>query len=173
MSANLPIPTSKSAGTASDTREDLITLTIAGQQFGIPVLRVHDVLSSRCITRVPLASPEVAGSLNLRGRIVTAVDVRRRLGLPARPGDDPGMSIVVELDGELYSLMVDGVGDVLSLSSDRFERTPSTLDTRWRELSTGIYRLNGTLLVVLDIERLLGSLTARPGDVSIERRNGR
>ena len=97
----------------------------------------------------------MAGSLNLRGRIVTAIDVRLRLGLPARPKEKPGMSIVVDLRGELYSLMVDGVGEVLSLSSDDFERNPSTLDVRWRELSTGIYRLNGTLLVVLDVSRLL------------------
>ena len=138
--------------------EDLVTFTIAGQQFGIPVLQVQDVLSSRSITRVPLAPPEVAGSLNLRGRIVTAIDVRLRLGLPARPGDNAGMSIVVELRGELYSLMVDGVGEVLSLSPDAFERTPATLDVRWRELSTGVCRLNGALLVVLDVSRLLGSL---------------
>jgi purine-binding chemotaxis protein CheW len=160
MTANLPNPTSKSAGPAPGTREDLITLTIAGQQFGIPVLQVHDVLGPQRITRVPLAPPEVGGSLNLRGRIVTAVDLRLRLGLPARPADGPGMSIVVDHRGELYSLMVDGVGEVLSLSSDDFERTPSTLDVRWRELSTGIYRLNGTLLVVLDVDRLLGSLAA-------------
>ena len=156
----LPVPSSRSAGPAANLSEDLITLTIAGHQFGIPVLQVQDVLGPQRVTRVPLAPPEVGGSLNLRGRIVTAIDVRLRLGLPPRPKDSPGMSIVVELYGELYSLMVDEVGEVLSLSPDDFERTPATLDVRWRELSSGIYRLNGALLIVLEVDRLLASLTA-------------
>ena len=156
----LPVPSSRSAGPAANISEDLITLTIAGHQFGIPVLQVQDVLGPQRVTRVPLAPPEVGGSLNLRGRIVTAIDVRLRLGLPPRPKDRPGMSIVVELYGELYSLMVDEVGEVLSLSPEDFERTPTTLDARWRELSSGIYRLNGALLIVLEVDRLLASLTA-------------
>jgi purine-binding chemotaxis protein CheW len=156
----LPVPSSRSAGPAASINEDLITLTIAGHQFGIPVLQVQDVLGPQRVTRVPLAPPEVGGSLNLRGRIVTAIDVRLRLGLPPRPKDKPGMSIVVELYGELYSLMVDEVGEVMSLSPEDFERTPATLDVRWRELSSGIYRLNGTLLIVLEVDRLLASLTA-------------
>ncbi|GEO43726.1 chemotaxis protein CheW [Skermanella aerolata] len=160
MTANLPATTSKSAGPAAGDHEDLITLTIAGQRFGIPVPRVQDVLGPQRITRVPLASSEIAGSLNLRGRIVTAVDVRPRLGLPARSQDRPGMSVVVDLHGELYSLMVDEVGEVLSLAADGFERAPATLDPRWRDVSGGIHRLDGTLLVVLEIERLLGSLAA-------------
>ena len=156
----LPVPSSRSAGPAANLSEDLITLTIAGHQFGIPVLQVQDVLGPQRVTRVPLAPPEVGGSLNLRGRIVTAIDVRLRLGLPPRPKDKPGMSIVVELYGELYSLMVDEVGEVLSLSPEDFERTPATLDVRWRELSSGIYRLNSALLIVLEVDRLLASLTA-------------
>ena len=156
----LPVPSSRSAGPAANISEDLITLTIAGHQFGIPVLQVQDVLGPQRVTRVPLAPPQIGGSLNLRGRIVTAIDVRLRLGLPPRPKDKPGMSIVVELYGELYSLMVDEVGEVLSLSPDDFERTPKTLDGRWRELSSGIYRLNGALLIVLEVDRLLASLTA-------------
>ena len=135
--------------------EDFVTATIADQLFGIPVLQVQDVLGNQKITRIPLAPPEVAGSLNLRGRIVTAIDVRLRLNLSARPKDKPGMSIVVDLRGELYSLMVDSVGEVLSLSNEDFERNPATLDPRWREVSTGIYRLNGQLMVVLDVPRLL------------------
>jgi purine-binding chemotaxis protein CheW len=155
MTANLPAKKTKFDDFAVNANEDFVTMMISDQLFGIPVLQVQDVLGHQRITRIPLAPPEVAGSLNLRGRIVTAIDVRLRLGLPARSKDKPGMSIVVDLRGELYSLMVDGVGEVLSLSSDDFERNPSTLDVRWRELSTGIYRLNGTLLVVLDVSRLL------------------
>jgi purine-binding chemotaxis protein CheW len=146
--------TGQLALTASEQRQ-FVSITIADQLFGIPVLMVLDVLGPQRITRIPLAPSEVAGSLNLRGRIVTAIDVRLRLKLSPRAKDQPGMSIVVEYGGELYSLMVDSVGEVLSLSSEDFERHPATLDPLWREMSDGIYRLNDTLLVILDVNRLL------------------
>jgi purine-binding chemotaxis protein CheW len=134
---------------------DFVTVVIAGQLFGIPVLQVRDVLGPQRITRVPLAPPEIAGSLNLRGRIVTAIDLRIRLGLP-KAGDATGrMSVVVDHGGELYSLMVDSVGEVLSLSEASFERNPATLDAHWREIAAGIYRLDGKLLIVVDVGRLL------------------
>ncbi|MBF0269010.1 MAG: chemotaxis protein CheW [Alphaproteobacteria bacterium] len=136
--------------------QDYVTMFIDGQMFGIPVLTVQDVLGPQKVTRIPLAPREVAGSLNLRGRIVTAIDVRRRLGLKDREGvTKPGMSVVVDMNGELYSLLIDSVGEVLSLRSASFERNPPTLDALWREFSTGIYRLDGKLLVVLDVQRLL------------------
>ena len=153
--AKLPVKKGKSEEASSGGSQDFVTMTIANQLFGIPVLQVQDVLGHQRITRIPLAPPEVAGSLNLRGRIVTAIDVRLRLGLPGRPKDKPEMSIVVDLRGELYSLIVDAVGEVLSLSTDDFERNPATLDARWREVSTGIYRLNNQLMVVLEVSRLL------------------
>ncbi len=130
-------------------------MTVAGQLFGIPVLQVQDVLGPQRLTKIPLAPPEVAGSLNLRGHIVTAIDVRTRLGLPPRAADMRGMSVVVDLNGELYSLVIDQVGEVLSLAKDTFEANPPTLDPRWREVSRGIYRLKGQLLVVIDVARLL------------------
>jgi purine-binding chemotaxis protein CheW len=137
-----------------DTHE-FVTMTIADQLFGIPVLTVHDVLGPQKITRIPLAPREVAGALNLRGRIVTAIDVRLRLGLEPRPEDEAGMSVVVEHKGEPYSLMIDSVGEVLSLPAERFERNPPTLDPRWREVSSGVYRLDDQLLIVLEVDRLL------------------
>ncbi|HYD29786.1 MAG TPA: chemotaxis protein CheW [Azospirillaceae bacterium] len=155
MSTKLPAKKTKGDDSVADGSKEFVTMTIADQLFGIPVLQVQDVLGHQRITRIPLAPPEVAGSLNLRGRIVTAIDVRLRLGLQGRPKDKPGMSIVVDLRGELYSLMVDAVGEVLSLTNEDFERNPATLDPRWREVSMGIYRLNGQLLVVLDVSRLL------------------
>lgn len=139
----------------SGESQDYVTMTIADQLFGIPVLTVQDVLGSQRITRIPLAPPEVAGALNLRGRIVTAMDVRRRLDLPARESGKAGMSVVVDHNGELYSLIVDSVGEVLSLPNEAFERNPATLDPKWREVSAGIYRLDGKLLVVLEVSRLL------------------
>jgi len=140
----------------TDDHDDFVTMFIEGQMFGIPVLMVQDVLGPQKITRIPLAPPEVAGSLNLRGRIVTAIDVRMRLQLPRQAADQgAGMSVVVDLHGELYSLRVDQVGEVLSLPSAKFERNPPTLDPLWREFSTGIYRLDEKLMVVLDVSRLL------------------
>ncbi len=136
-------------------REDFVSFNIAGQLFGIPVLKVQDVLASHKISRIPLAPPEVMGQLNLRGRVVTAIDIRRRIGLPPRSGDEKSMSIVVENDDELYSLIVDGVGEVLSLSSTVFENSPPTLDPSFRAHAIGVYRLDHGLLVVLDIASLL------------------
>lgn len=155
MNAKLPAKKTRGDEIAVSGSKEFVTMTIAEQLFGIPVLQVQDVLGHQRITRIPLAPPEVAGSLNLRGRIVTAIDVRLRLGLQGRPKDKPVMSIVVDLRGELYSLMVDSVGEVLSLSNEDFERNPATLDPRWREVSLGIYRLNNQLMVVLDVSRLL------------------
>ena len=134
---------------------DYVTMSIADQLFGIPVLKVQDVLGPQAITRVPLAPPEVAGSLNLRGRIVTAIDVRLRLGLERRTSEKPPMSVVVEHEGELYSLLVDTVGEVLSLNVKDYQRNPPTLNPRLRDFSDGIYRLNGSLLVVLSVASLL------------------
>ncbi len=153
------LPTS-TAGTALVAVEDatqgmFVTMTIANQIFGIPVLKVQDVLGPQRIAHVPLAPPEILGSLNLRGRIVTAVDARTRLGLPPRSDSTEGMSVVVEHAGELYSVVVDKVGEVMSLPAADFERNPATLDPRWQEISNGIYRLQGTLLVVIDVPRFL------------------
>ena len=132
-----------------------LTLTVADQLCGVPVLAVRDVLGAQAITRIPLAPPEVAGSLNLRGRIVTALDLRRRLGLPERPPGQAGMSVVVERDTELYSLLVDQVGDVVSLPHAERAPNPPTLDPLWREVSAGVHRLGERLVILLDVERVL------------------
>ena len=158
MSDKKALVPSKEQSTALDlggATKDFVTAYIGKQLFGIPVLTVQDVLGPQRITRIPLAPPEVAGALNLRGRIVTAIDVRKRLGLREREDDVPGMSIVVDQGGELYSLMVDQVGEVLSVPQKAFEQNPATLDPRWREFSDGIFRLDKPLLVILDVTRLL------------------
>ena len=134
---------------------DFVSMSLAGQLFGIPVLTVQDVLGPQRMTRVPLAPPEVAGSLNLRGRIVTAIDFRTRLGLGPRPAGEEGMNVVVEIGGEPYSLIVDTVGEVLSFSPDDREQTPASLDSVWRYIAAGIYRLDDQLMVVIDVAKLL------------------
>ncbi len=135
--------------------QEYVTVTIAGQMFGIPVLQVHDVLGSIKLTNIPLAPPEVAGALNLRGRIVTCIDVRKRLGLPPAEETVNRMSVVVEHHGEPYSLLIDTVGEVLSLKTDKLEMNPGTMDPKWRDVSSGIYRTENKLLVILQIDRLL------------------
>jgi purine-binding chemotaxis protein CheW len=135
--------------------QEYVTLTVATQLCGIPVLTVRDILGPQQVTRVPLAPPEVAGSLNLRGRIVTAIDLRRRLGLPPADAGVKPMSVVVDATGEFYSLLVDQVGEVLALEDDAREANPPTLDPRWRSVSLGVHRLQGQLMVVLDVERVL------------------
>src|ERR1700722_18459520 len=132
-----------------------VTLTVADQLCGIPVLSVRDILAEQTITRIPLAPPEVAGSLNLRGRIVTAIDLRRRLHLAAAPKGMERMSVVAEQGGELYALLVDQVSEVMSLPATAFERNPPTMPPSWAAYSAGIYRLRDRLMVVLDVTRLL------------------
>lgn len=134
---------------------EFVTATIGGQLCGIPVLKVQDVLGPQKTTPIPLAPPEVAGSLNLRGRVVTSVDLRVRMGIERRADAKDTMSIVVEHNNELYSLLVDSVGEVLKMSPEDFERSPTTLDPLWRSFTEGVYRLEEGLLVILDADILL------------------
>ena len=140
---------------AASAIDGFVSVRVGAQWFGVPVLRVQDVIAETAINRVPLAPPEVAGSLNLRGRIVTAIDLRRRLRM--EPRDEAGgfMSVIVDRMGELYSLLVDDVGDVLWLTTDSHEASPVTMSAHWRGLCDGLYRLEGELLLVLNIEQVL------------------
>ena len=133
----------------------LVTLLVAGQLCGIPVQSVRDVLADQAITRIPLAPREVAGSLNLRGRIVTAIDLRRRLGLADAAPGSARMSVVTEQAGELYALLVDQVAEALTLPHADFERVPPKLPPAWAAHAAAVVRLPDRLLVVLDADRLL------------------
>jgi purine-binding chemotaxis protein CheW len=139
---------------------ELLTVFLDQQIFGIPILQVQDVLGTQQMTRIPLAAPEIAGSLNLRGRIVTAIHIRERLGLPHAPEGMKTMSIVVEHNHELYSLIFDRVGDVMNLPITDYEANPSTLPPKFRDVADGIYRLSDKLLVVLDVPKMLNGIGA-------------
>jgi purine-binding chemotaxis protein CheW len=145
-------------GTIKDNSDanliEYVTVTLDDQLFGLPIGRVQDVFIPDRLTRVPLASPQIAGVLNLRGRIVTAIDMRRRLGLPARDGKTPAIAVGIELKGESYGLLVDAVGEVMKLAKDACEVKPANLDAGLAEVTAGVYRLDGQLLVVLDIDRV-------------------
>lgn len=134
---------------------EYVTATVSGQLFGLPILRVQDVFVPERLTHVPLAPPEIAGVLNLRGRIVTVIDLRMRLGLDRQRDGERRMAIGVESNGESYGLLIDGVGEVLKLDDDAMEPNPINLDPRLAAVSTGIHRLDGALLMVLDLGRVL------------------
>ena len=136
------------------TLREYVTAEIGGELIGMPILRVQDVFIPEGPTRVPLAPPEIAGVLNLRGRIITLVDMRRRLGLTGG-GDKAALAIGVELRGESYGLLIDAIGEVLKLDEDAQEANPVNLDPRLARVSTGIHRLNDRLLMVLDVDRVL------------------
>ena len=141
--------------TADHNLHEYVTAVIGGQLFGLPILRVQDVFAPERLTRVPLAPAEIAGVLNLRGRIVTLIDMRCRLGLGHRDDDSPAMAVGVECAGEFYGLLIDSIGEVLKLDDMACEPNPSNLDARLASVSIGIYRLEGQLLMVLDVDCVL------------------
>ena len=134
---------------------EYVTAMIGGQLFGLPISRVQDVFLPERLTRVPLAPPDIAGVLNLRGRIVTLINMRGRLGLAARDKERPVMAIGVESRGESYGLLIDSIGEVLKLDDAAREPNPINLDPRLARVSAGIHRLEGQLLMVVDVERVL------------------
>jgi purine-binding chemotaxis protein CheW len=139
-----------------DKREaGFLTLMVDGQLCGVPVLAVRDVISNSIVTRIPLAPPEIAGNINLRGRIVTAIDLRRRLCLTPAPAGMKRIAVVAEEAGGGYALLVDQALEVLTLDMNEIEAPPPTLGAPWIEFSSGIFRLPEQLMVVLEISRLL------------------
>lgn len=134
---------------------EYVTVLIGEQLFGLPISRVQDVFMPDRLTRVPLSAPEIAGVLNLRGRIVTAVDMRCRLGLPKRDDGRPAMAVGIEFKGESYGLLIDTVGEVMKLSDNTREPNPVNLDQRLARVSGGVHRLEGQLMVILDVDRVL------------------
>ena len=129
------------------------TFFVKDMFFGVDVLRVQEVLRTQPMTRVPQAPEVIEGLINLRGQIVTAIDMRRRLGLaPRDAGTDP-MNIVIRTEDGAVSLLVDEIGDVLDVDSATWERAPENLETRARELILGVYKLKDQLLLLLDAEK--------------------
>ncbi len=135
-----------------------VTVLIDGQLFGLSIDRVHDVFMPDKLTSVPMSPDAIAGVLNLRGRIVTAIDMRCLLGVAPREGDSPLMAVGIEAQGESYGLVIDAVGEVMTLPIDTKEPNPANLDERWRDIAAGIHRLDGRLLVILDVNSVLSAL---------------
>lgn len=128
-----------------------VTFKIADATYGVPVMHVQETLGHQSRTFVPQAPRGVAGLVNLRGQVVLTLDLRPRLGLPALPAEAEPMMVVVEVDGEAISLLVDSVGEVLEVADAQFEGVPDTLDPAVRDLIVGVYKLEQGLLLALDI----------------------
>src|SRR5882757_5841398 len=143
-------------------QDKFVTATIGGQLFALPIQRVQELFVPERVMRVPLAVAEVAGLLNLRGRIHTVVDMRCRLGLSAQLHDNGGVSaqrrqvaLSVEHKRESYALLIDEVGEVMQLPAVDRDENPANMDAALAQASLGVHRLEGRLLVVLDVDRLL------------------
>ena len=140
---------------SAETSFEYVTVQIGGQLFGVEVCEIREVFSPQGVTAVPRAPADIAGLMNLRGRIVTAVDARSRLGLPARAEGDPVMALGLESGSELFGVLVDQVGEVMRLKADTLESSPAHLDPQWRALLKGVHRLENELLAVLDVRALI------------------
>lgn len=136
---------------------DYVTLRVENQLFGVDASVVHDVFHPRGLTPVPLARPEISGVLNLRGRIVTAVCARTRLGLPPRAEGAESMAIGLEVGGDSYGLIVDSVDEVLKLDDEKFHAPPANTPQRWLDMITGVFRLDNELLIALNAHKILDS----------------
>jgi purine-binding chemotaxis protein CheW len=142
-----------------EEKKEFLTMNIAGQLFGMLVNSVSDVLTPQKIIQIPLAPKEVIGSFNLRGRIVTAIDLRVILGIKTAFNLKECMGVVVEYNNDLYSFIVESVGEVLSLSLSEFTHNPENLSKNWQDLSLGIYPLKDDLLVILNINKVLQNIS--------------
>ena len=140
-------------------KKQFSTFVVDRLLFGVEVEKVQEVIRYQEMTRVPLAPPVVKGLINLRGQIVTAVDLRCRLGLPERADDDLPMNVVIRHEDGAVSLLVDEIGDVLEVEDEAFELPPGTLSRGVRELIRGVYKLKGALLIALDTDKMLNLLT--------------
>jgi purine-binding chemotaxis protein CheW len=135
-----------------------ITVRINNQLFGLPIAAINEVFVPEQITRVKLAPREVEGVLNLRGRIVTMIEMRELLGFPPREGSTI-VAAGIEHRGESYGLIVDSVGEVLNVDGLQRQANPANIDPRWADLICGVYRVGGELMLVLDVDRALSSIS--------------
>ncbi len=143
--------------TRIDTGDSLATFRVDGDLYGVEVEHVQEVLRSQSLTRVPLAPAAVAGLINLRGQVVTAIELRARLGRPPRPGSTDAVVVVVRVHGEPVALLVDSVADVVDVEASDFEAPPDNLEGLGRELIRGAYKLDGHLLLALDVHEAVSA----------------
>ncbi len=136
------------------------TFEVADQLFGVEVDTVQEVLSYNEYTPVPLAPPAIGGLFNLRGQVIAAVDLRVQLGLARQEMRGPVMNVILRGDGEPVSLLVDRIGEVVDLEEDEFEPPPDTLNGPTRELVVGTFKLDGRLMLALDVDQAVNTYRA-------------
>ncbi len=135
--------------------DQYVSFRVDGQLLGVPVSAVQEVLNPQNIAPTPKARPEIEGLLNLRGQIVTAVNLRRRMKLPELGDGQDSMNVVLRYKDESFSLLVDEVGDVINVASEALEPVPQTLDAHWKSVTRGVFRLEGRLFVILNVDSIL------------------
>jgi len=131
------------------TTRQLCTFRVADLWFAVNVLHVQEVLRYQTLTEVPLAPEHIVGLINLRGQIVTAIDMRRRLGLPDADLEEPPMNVVIKTNDHVVALLVDTIGDVVNIDEELFDRPPSTLDEKTQELVEVVCKQERQLLLLL------------------------
>lgn len=149
------------AGRREDSAAEVhqyVSCRLGDQLFGFSVLTVQDVIRFQPVAQIPLAPPVIAGSINVRGRIVTVIDMRERLSMSSFTQREKAMMVVVEHQHELFALMVDAVGDVLSPAADAMEKAPANMPAAWKPMTHGVFKLNDSLLIILDVAGILEPL---------------
>lgn len=145
----------------SDKPHQVLVVFLGSQVFGVPIMKIQDVLGPQQVTYVPLAPASVRGVMNLRGRIVTVIDLRSSINAAEKPRESADyMSVVIENDGELYSLVVDRVGDVMTLDPSMIEAPPLTMNPAWKRVASGVYQLKDRIMVILDAPAVLSGAHA-------------
>jgi len=139
------------------TSTKLCTFFLDDQFFGIEVARVQEIIRYQQMTRVPLAPKTIGGLLSLRGQIVITIDLRERLGFPPRPEGRLPINVLVRSDGGIESLLVDDIGDVVEVDADTFEPPPRTLRGIARDMIRGVHKLDGRLLLLLDVNQVVST----------------
>jgi purine-binding chemotaxis protein CheW len=135
----------------------LCTFFVDNQFFGIEVDRVQEIIRYQEMTRVPLAPKTIGGLLSLRGQIVITIDLRERLGFEKRPEGQLPMNVLVRSDTGIESLLVDEIGDVVEVDTDTFEPPPRTLKGIARDMVRGVHKLDGRLLLLLDVNQVVST----------------
>ncbi len=139
----------------TERTEQLCSFQLYGMSFGVSAVEVQEIMRAQPVTRVPLADAAVSGLMNLRGQIVTQIDLRARLGLPSRDATDKPINVVVRTNDGVFSLLVDSIGDVIEPDSESFEAIPEHVPPDFRDLIEGAYKLPDRLLFVLVLDRIV------------------
>ncbi|MDQ6996899.1 MAG: chemotaxis protein CheW [Mariprofundus sp.] len=148
---------------------ELLTCRVGKQWLGLQVRQVREVVTPQPATQMPLAPDAVMGLINLRGRVITQLDVRKVIGLPERDVDDFRVAIVETMSGEDFGLVIDEVGEVIDLDAAMYEKTPKTLDRVWQDVSEGVLKQEERVLVLVNVERFIAMTIPQTDDLDEDR----